>query len=165
MTDGEGSRFYGKFRAVVSRNDDPAELGRVRARVRAFRDEECAWALPALPFAGPGVGLYLIPPVGAWVWIEYERGDRSSPIWTGCFWSDTPVPDPGRLRGARPGIRMLRTKAATVTVDDTNGSLVVETADGRISVTSQAVEVTNGTATVRLSGSKVSINDDALEVT
>ena len=65
----EGEHFYGKYRAVVSDNNDPDGLGRIKAKVRAFRDEETAWALPALPFAGPGVGLYLIPPEKANVWI------------------------------------------------------------------------------------------------
>ena len=166
MTAGQpgGTRFYGKYRAVVSDNDDPDDLGRIKARVRAFNDEETAWALPALPFAGPGVGLYLIPPKKAWVWIEYEEGMRWKPVWTGCFWLDDPV-DPGRLSGASPGVKVLKTSVATITLDDDNKAVAVETADGRVSITSSAVEVTNGKASVKLSSQTVSINGNALEVT
>ena len=27
------------------------------------------WAYPAVPYAGPGVGVWTVPPVGAGVWI------------------------------------------------------------------------------------------------
>jgi uncharacterized protein involved in type VI secretion and phage assembly len=160
----ESVRFYGKYRAVVSKNDDPDGLGRIKARVRAFNDEETAWALPALPFAGPGVGLYLIPPPKTWVWIEYEEGLRWKPVWTGCFWLDDPL-DPGRLSGAKPAVKVLKTKVATITIDDDQKAVAIETQDGRVSITSKAVEVTNGQASVKLSGQKVSINGNALEVT
>jgi uncharacterized protein involved in type VI secretion and phage assembly len=160
----EGTRFYGKYRAVVSSNDDPDGLGRIKARVRAFNDEETAWALPALPFAGPGVGLYLIPPQKANVWIEYEEGLRWKPVWTGCFWLDDPV-DPGRLPGANPGVKVLKTAVATITVNDDEKAVAIETKDGRVSITSSAVEVTNGQASVKLSGQTASINGSALEVT
>ena len=159
----EGERFYGKYRAVVSRNDDPDGLGRIKAKVRAFSDEETAWALPALPFAGPGVGLYLIPPVKANVWIEYEEGLRWKPVWTGCFFMDDPV-DPAKLSGAKPAVKLLKTKIATITIDDDQKAVAIETADGRVSITSNAVEVTNGQASVKLAGTKVSLNGNALEV-
>lgn len=160
----EGTRFYGKYRAVVSNNNDPDGLGRIKAKVRAFNDEETAWALPALPFAGPGVGLYLIPPLKAWVWIEYEQGLRWKPVWSGCFWLDDPV-DAGRLPDAKPGVKVLKTTVATITVNEDQKAVAIETDDGRISITSSAVEVTNGQASVKLSGKTVSINGNALEVT
>jgi uncharacterized protein involved in type VI secretion and phage assembly len=162
----EGSRFYGKYRAVVTQNNDPDGLGRIKAKVRAFNDEETAWALPALPFAGPGVGLYLIPPEKANVWIEYEEGLRWKPVWTGCFWLDSPV-DPDRLPGAKPEVKVLKTTAATITVDDDQEAVSVETTkDGKVvSITSGTVEVTNGQARVKLSAKTVSINDGGLEVT
>jgi len=160
----EGARFYGLYRAVVSRNDDPDGLGRIKAKVRAFGDEETAWALPALPFAGPGVGLYLIPPPKTNVWVLYEEGLRWKPVWVGCFWMYDPV-DPGRLSGAKPAVKLLKTSIATITIDDDQKAVAIETADGRVSITSSAVEVTNGQASVQLSGQKVSINGNALEVT
>ena len=79
--------FYGKFRGVVTANNDPDRLGRIRAKVQdVLGDRESGWALPALPYAGDGVGLYLIPPVDAFVWVEFEHGNPDYPIWTGCFW-------------------------------------------------------------------------------
>jgi uncharacterized protein involved in type VI secretion and phage assembly len=160
----DDARFYGLYRGVVSKNNDPDGLGRLKVRLRAFQDEETAWALPALPFAGPGVGLYLIPPEKANVFVLFEEGLRWKPVWIGCFWMDQPV-DQGRLPDAKPAVKVLKTSIATITIDDDQKSVTIKTADGRVAITSSAVEVTNEKASVKLSGKKVSINGDALEVT
>ena len=80
------TRFFGKFRGTVSNNTDPLNKGRLRALVPSvLQNVDTGWALPALPYAGDGVGVYTIPAVGASVWIEFEAGDVSLPIWTAAF--------------------------------------------------------------------------------
>lgn len=56
---------YGKFRGRVVDTDDPLQLGRIKALVPAISDMELHWAMPATPYAGPGVGFFAIPPEGA----------------------------------------------------------------------------------------------------
>lgn len=81
-------RFYGKYRGIVSINVDPLSLGRLKAMVPEVLGEiPSSWALPCSPYAGTGCGLFTIPPIGAGVWIEFEAGDVSRPIWTGCWWA------------------------------------------------------------------------------
>src|SRR5690242_16334218 len=90
---GQGPPFYGKYRGVVTDNADPLMLGRVRAKVQdVLGDNESGWALPSSPYAGDGVGLFLIPPKDALVWVEFEHGDPDYPIWSGCFWSEGHIP-------------------------------------------------------------------------
>lgn len=81
------NRYYGKYRGYVSGVADPLNLGRIKARVpRLLGEAETGWALPCAPYAGPDQGVFMIPEVGAGVWIEFEGGDLSRPIWSGGFW-------------------------------------------------------------------------------
>lgn len=81
------SRFYGKYRGTVENNIDPLSLGRIQIRAPAVLGSTAvAWAMPCVPYAGSGVGLFLIPPAGANVWVEFEGGDPNLAIWSGCFW-------------------------------------------------------------------------------
>jgi uncharacterized protein involved in type VI secretion and phage assembly len=157
--------FFGKFRGVVTDNRDPLFLGRVKARVQdVFGDNDSGWALPSLPYAGKGVGLFLIPPVDASVWIEFEHGDPDYPIWTGCFWSAGELP-------ATPAVaemKVLKTDVGTFTLNDLPavGGITIETSAGmKIVINMQGIEINNGIGgSIKLTGPQVSINEGALEV-
>ncbi len=86
------NKYYGKYRGKVEDNEDPLFLGRIMARVAILPNLSMNWCMPCVPYAGPGVGFYAIPPIGANVWIEFEGGDLNFPIWTGCFWGEGEVP-------------------------------------------------------------------------
>ncbi len=55
------TRFFGKYRGIVTNITDPEGLARIRALVPAVfgPDLDSGWAMPALPFAGPQHGLAL----------------------------------------------------------------------------------------------------------
>ena len=83
---GECPTFYGKYRGIVTDNDDPGKLGRLRARVPAvLGDAETGWAMPCVTV----VDCLPLPAVGSGVWIEFEGGDPSRPIWCGSLWTST----------------------------------------------------------------------------
>jgi len=165
MTDLNRKTYYGKYRGQVTDNQDPQGKGRLKARVTDVKGgHETTWALPCAPYAGKGVGWFMLPPVNAWVWIEFENGHWDLPIWSGCFWDDGQVP----ASPAVPETKMLKTDMATLTINDkqSSGSLTLETAAGlKIVMDSNGIEINNGkNATVKLKDNKVSINGDALEV-
>jgi uncharacterized protein involved in type VI secretion and phage assembly len=167
MTDSNGNcaEFYGKYRGVVTDNNDPNQRGRLRVHVQdVLGDQDSGWALPAMPYAGNGVGLYLIPPVNSFVWVEFEHGNPDYPIWTGCFWDGN-----DQLPGSpvSPDVKVLKTDTATVTLNDSSGqsSIQIETGNLKIVMDSQGIELSNGSQTIKLSSSSVSINSGALEVT
>lgn len=82
-------RFPGKYRGRVVDNNDPLRVARITAQVPdVLGDEVSTWAMPCLPFTGPQAGQYVVPEPGAGVWIEFEQGDPSYPIWSGCWYGD-----------------------------------------------------------------------------
>jgi uncharacterized protein involved in type VI secretion and phage assembly len=158
------NRYYGKYRGLVSDNQDPNNLGRIKATVPdVLRDVESGWALPCAPYAGDGQGLFTVPPVGTGVWIEFEAGDVSHPIWTGCWWGDGQLPT-----GATPDIKIIKTVSGhTITLDDTSGSEKVEIIDkngAKIVLNQQGIEASKGSQKIKLTQTSVTINDGALEV-
>jgi uncharacterized protein involved in type VI secretion and phage assembly len=159
--------FYGKYRGLVTDNRDPNNRARIRARVPdVYGQLESGWALPSLPYAGNNLGLYLVPPVGAAVWIEFEHGDPDYPIWSGCYWAGLDQLPGGFL--ATPETKILKTDSGTITIDDTPGSggITIETGAGmKIKISTTGIEITAGAGTVKVNGTQVTINDGALEVT
>ena len=163
----QGAPFYGKYRGVVSDNKDSSKLGRLRAKVEdIFGNQESPWALPSFPYAGKGVGLFMIPPEGALVWIEFENGDPNYPIWTGCFWADDKVVP---AKPAEPEMKVLKTDIGTIAINDARGkeSMTLEAKIGdqtmKIEMNAWGIEITNGIgkASIQLKGKTVLINKDA----
>jgi uncharacterized protein involved in type VI secretion and phage assembly len=111
------TRFYGKYRGLVTDIGDPENLARIKAQVPSVFgiEDNSPWAMPSVPFAGPKHGLVLLPEVGDGVWIEFEAGDLSRPIWSGCWWARGQPPQP---QGET--IRLLSTKANHQIVIDEN---------------------------------------------
>ena len=164
-TNSTGPRFYGKYRGTVTDNRDPKRLGRIRAHVQdVFGSQDSGWAMPCVPYAGKGVGLFLIPPLRAWVWMEFEGGQPEHPVWTGCFWADGEVP----ASPATPETKVLVTDTVSITISDASkgsGSFAIETdASSHLALKGQNVDVTNGTAVIKLSGSTMNVNNGGLEV-
>ena len=157
--------FFGKYRGWVTNNVDPDNRGRLQVEVPAVLGEgRLSWAMPCVPFAGPKIGFFALPPIGADVWVEFESGDPNFPIWSGCFWGEKKdVPD-----SARPGTTILKTPGATIIIDDTPNAnrLAIETVAGmKLVFDNQGIKIDNGQGgTITLSGPQVSLNDGALEV-
>ena len=154
------SRFYGKYRGTVTAVDSTTL--QIRAAVPAvLGDTPTNWCLPCVPYAGPNAGLFLIPDVGAAVWIEFEGGDISLPIWSGCLWRAGELPS-----DAAPTVRGLVTKAPHKLLFDDGGSAVsLEDPNGNtVSLDGSGISMARGSQSAVVSDSSVSINDGAMEV-
>lgn len=80
--------FFGVYRGKVINNIDPMELNRLLVDVPTLPCSITSFAYPASPFGGPQVGMVCTPPMGANVWVKFENGDPSYPVWVGCFWTE-----------------------------------------------------------------------------
>lgn len=80
-------KFFGKYRGMVVGGLDPEGRGRILVQVADVLGMGIStWAMPCFPFAGMQMGMYVVPPPNAGVWVEFEKGDPDYPIWTGCWW-------------------------------------------------------------------------------
>ena len=144
------NRYFGKYRGLVSDNDDPTARGRIKVKVPAVLGTLEVWAMPCVSYAGDGVGTYLLPPAGSGVWVEFEGGDPAYPIWTGAFWADGELPEDNGGAQATPPLKIIRTEQGlmvaldddgqTITVSDENGSnhMTIQVLQGKIKIESTA---------------------------
>lgn len=119
-------RFFGKYRGEVTSTEDETSRGRLMVKCPAVMGEEELWAMPCVPYAGDGVGLFALPPVGASVWVEFEGGEINQPIWSGCFWKDGEIDSADAIEG----IAFLKTPGATLRIDNDAGTVEIETSGG-----------------------------------
>jgi uncharacterized protein involved in type VI secretion and phage assembly len=126
-------RFYGKYRGTVTDVNDPESLGRIKAKVpEVLGDLDSPWAFPCASYAGDGIGFYAIPKVGSGVWIEFEAGDPSRPIWTGAWWARGELPRNEQAADTQPPLKILRSEqglllaldddAEMISLSDSNGN-------------------------------------------
>ena len=84
---------------VVTNNNDPEELGRVRVRYPALGDEyESAWARVATPSAGNKRGLLMLPVVDEEVLVGFEHNDTRRPYVLGSLFNGKDKPGPDLLQ-------------------------------------------------------------------
>jgi uncharacterized protein involved in type VI secretion and phage assembly len=165
--------FYGKYRGTVTNNVDPLQIGRIQAIVPDVGNlSPSTWALPCVPVAGPNMGMFAPPMLGAGVWIEFERGDPDHPIWTGCFWGNA-LEVPLMSKIAAPGVPAITLQTALkngLVISDTpgpTGGILIQSASGAtISVSDIGITITNGKgAVISMVGPTTDINAAALTVT
>jgi hypothetical protein len=75
-------RFYGVYRGTVTNSKDPENKRRIKATIpQVLGTEPTDWAWPT-----DYSSTYSTPPkVGQGVWVMFEGGDPSFPIWFGTF--------------------------------------------------------------------------------
>lgn len=142
-------RFYGKYRGTVVNNTDPQKQGRIQVLVPEVTGEiPSGWAVPCVPYAGPLSGFFSIPMPGASVWVEFEAGDPSRPIWVGGWWPVGTAPVAAAAGPAEPTQRIWRTETGlTVQMDDLAQTITISDA-----FKLHMVELSVPTATVTVKG-------------
>ena len=170
------THYFGKYRGTVVDNADPTARGRLKVSVPAVLGDLGVWAMPCVPYAGDGVGFYSLPEPGTGVWVEFEGGDPSYPVWAGFFWADGQLPDQ-----SDPAIKIWKTNSLTLRIDDNADELVLEASSGSKVTVVDNVSIESGGAThtvgsggvvsesgsgkVEVTSTSVSVNNGALEVT
>ena len=109
-----------------------------------------------------------MPKVGTGIWVEFEAGDPSYPIWVGCFWGDGQIAS----QDGGPEIKFFKTDKLTIRIDDSSGELVIENAAGsiikmttsEISQKSQTIRSEAGAKKTVLNAAQFAVNDGVFKV-
>ncbi|MPY59624.1 phage baseplate assembly protein V [Streptomyces spongiae] len=168
------NRYLGKFRGRVVSNNDPLRIGRVTVEVPdVLGNEPSTWALPCLPFTGPQSGQFVVPPPGAGVWVEFEQGDPSFPVWTGC-WYGTAEELPPDAQNALPAnspnkpVVVQTPGAHKIVMNDAAGTdegILLQAKNGAyIRITEGAIVIASGRARITLQNDQVIVNEGQLTV-
>lgn len=135
--------------AVVSQNQDPEGLGRVKIRF-PWREnpDESHWARIAVPMAGGGRGTWFLPEVGDEVLVACDAERVEHPYIVGCLWNGQDQPPQTNADG-RNDIRMIRSRSGHEIVFD-------DGAQGRIDI-----HLNDDKRRVRLDQNGIEISDDS----
>ncbi|WP_166026626.1 phage baseplate assembly protein V [Streptomyces chilikensis] len=164
------NRYLGKFRGRVVSNDDPLKIGRLIVEVPdVLGDVPSTWALPCLPFTGDRAGQFTVPKKDAGVWVEFEQGDPSYPIWTGCWYGEQNEVPPDAYSGTatdKPVVVQTPGALKLVMNDGAEEGILLQAKGGAyIRITENKVVIANGAgAVISMVGEEVSINEGQLTV-
>lgn len=135
-------QFFGKYRAIVVNNKDPERMGRIRVRCpKVLGEYVSAWCTPCTPCAFNDGGLFYIPNVEEVVWIEFEEGNPSKPIWSGSWWIPNRTPMQRDLN-VQDKVMFISRNQHIIEVDDKNNTIIIKMKDGSRLKLGDGVEVT-----------------------
>jgi hypothetical protein len=155
-----------KRRGVVVSNLDPLGIGRLLVSVPGLPGGgDPLFAMPAVPFAGPAVGFFALPPIGANVWVDFELGNQDLPVWSGCFWGAGEMPAEAL---APPGSLVFKTDRVTLVMSSAvgvSGFTLSAAGAGDLSLGVAGAALSNAQgASITGVGPTISINQGAAEV-
>jgi hypothetical protein len=104
----------------------------------------------------------MLPKKNDGVWIEFEGGRPSHPLWSGFWYSRNEIPSPGG-----EDVRVLVTpKGLKLVLDDDAKKLqLLHPGGAELTMTDNDITLKIGQASIVLSASGVAINDTAFKVT
>jgi uncharacterized protein involved in type VI secretion and phage assembly len=168
----ESPRFYGVYRGTVVTNVDPLQIGRITAIVPDVGGAiPTTWAMPCVPLAGKQMGTFMVPQVGAGVFMQFEAGDPDRPVWVGGWWG-TAAEVPALALAGVPGDPNIVIQTAlqnAIVVSDlagpTGGIMLKSTTGATIIVNDTGIYIQNGKgASIVMTGPTVTVNNGALVV-
>jgi uncharacterized protein involved in type VI secretion and phage assembly len=168
----EVKKFWGKYRATVLNNIDPLQIGRILVTVPDVQGLiPSGWAMPCVPIAGKQMGTYVVPQIGAGVWVEFEQGNPDYPIWVGGYWGSAAEVPALALAGnpASPNIVFQTALQNSLVISDlpgpTGGIMLKSTTGAFIVVNDTGIYIQNGKgAGIIMTGPTVTINNGAMVI-
>lgn len=169
-------RILGVVTGIVTNNNDPDGLGRVKVKFPWLSDgDESFWARIAAPMAGRDRGVYFLPEVEDEVLVAFDRGDVHFPYVIGSLWNGKDTA-PASNDNGKNDVRVIKSRsghvirltdapgAETIEIIDASGrnSVVIDTAKDTVTITSGGDLVLAAPhGAVRLTAKQVEIESSA----
>lgn len=166
-------KIYGVVIGIVTNNQDPEKLGRVKVRFPWLSEsDESHWARVATLMAGPGRGSFFLPEVDDEVLVAFEHGDIRFPYIIGALWNGVDTPPHDNADGEN-NLRLIKSRSGhLIRLDDTSGgekieiidssgnnTIVISTADNTITISA------NADITIQSSSGKLTLSGNGIEMT
>jgi uncharacterized protein involved in type VI secretion and phage assembly len=170
------ARISGVVVGIVTNNQDPDGMGRVKVKFPWLSDEdESFWARLAAPMAGKERGFYFLPEVEDEVLVAFEHGDARFPYVIGALWNGKDAP-PAKNDDGKNNIRVIKSRSGhVIRLTDEDGkekieiidksqknSFVLDTAKNTITITTEKDIIFSASkGTIKLDGQKIEIKSSA----
>jgi uncharacterized protein involved in type VI secretion and phage assembly len=174
--DERGAFFSGVVVGVVTNNQDPDGLGRVKVKFPWLSEtEESSWARVAAPMAGDNRGFYFLPEVEDEVLVAFEQGDFRFPYVLGALWNGKGKP-PEHNDDGKNDTRVIKSRSGHVirlsdkdgeekieiTDKSGNNSIVFDTAKNTVTIASDKdIVLSASKGTIKLDAQKIEIKSSA----
>ena len=166
------ARIYGVVVGVVTNNEDPEGLGRVKVKFPWLSDEdESDWARIATLMAGKERGTYFLPEVDDEVLVAFERGDVRLPYVIGSLWNGKDLP-PTTNEDGNNNLRVIKSRSGhVIRLNDEEGAETIEIIDktAKNSIVFDAAAntiaiTTDGDITLSASQGKIQLEAQNIEI-
>lgn len=169
-------RFHGVVVGVVTNNQDPDGMHRVKVRFPWLNDsDESHWARVAAAMAGPDRGAYFLPEPDDEVLVAFEHGSLEHAYVIGALWNGKDKPPENNSDG-RNDNRTLKSRSGHIIrmcdndsdarlelIDKTGqNKIIIHSKDNKITIEAQGdIEITSATGKVKIEAIGVEINSKA----
>ncbi len=169
-------RLFGLVVGVVTNNQDPDNLGRVKVRFPWLSgSEESHWARLAVPMGGKDRGTYFLPEVDDEMLVAFEHGDPRFPYVLGALWNGKDAP-PATNGDGKNNLRLIKSRSGhiiklndedgkeTVEIIDKSGknSIVIDTAKNTLTITTDKdIALAAAQGTIKLEAQKIQLKSSA----
>jgi hypothetical protein len=117
-------QYQSLYRAIVTNLKDPEKSGRIKVKIPSVLGEgESAWCEPCFPFSIDNGGDFYLPVLGDTVWVSFEEGNLSNPVWLGNW--VTPESSPLADYSKATNLRVISFFDVILTMDKTAKSLTI----------------------------------------
>ena len=170
------SRIYGVVVGIVTNNQDPEELGRVKVKFPWLSDEdESEWARVATLMAGKDRGICFLPEVEDEVLVVFDHGDVRFPYVIGSLWNGKDTLPKDKKGDDQNNIRIIKSRSGHVIrlndeddketieiIDKKENSIVFDTSSNTISLTANGdITLSASQGTIKLEAQNIEIQSSA----